>query len=155
VQGSGFGVQGSGFRFQGAGFRVQGSGCRVEGAKTVEGVPVVHLLGVRVCRRVVVHFHLDRKGNSNSHGARPVHQIISVHFHLHSENNCGVYRGTTYSLSPSRSPLSLSLSLSLTHTHTHTGRFSGRARLPPSSCAFPPAPIGGGTIITTTTGEKH
>ena len=51
-----FRVQGSGFRVQGSGFRAQGSGSRVQGSG----------------------FRVAFKGNSNAHGARPVHQIISM-----------------------------------------------------------------------------
>jgi len=72
LQGAGFRVQGSGFRVQGSGFRVQGSGFRVQGSgfRAQEGMCKVDVRKVDV--------RLPGKGNSNSHGARPVHPIITM-----------------------------------------------------------------------------
>jgi hypothetical protein len=69
VQGSGFRVQGSGFRVQGVVSRVSFSGGEAwpRGA-VVEGVGRIRKVDVR----------LTGKRNSNSHGARPVHLIITM-----------------------------------------------------------------------------
>ena len=65
VQGSGFRVQGSGFKIQGSGFRIQGSGFSVQGSEfRVQGSPASPRN---------VNIRLPGKGNSNSHGVRPVY----------------------------------------------------------------------------------
>ena len=97
VQGSGFRVHGAGFKVQGSGFRVQGVGCRVLGVGYLSFIvnelsvvrPAPEYLRDALLERPLFGaverlFHLDRKvdvrlpgkENSNSHGARPVHQII-------------------------------------------------------------------------------
>ena len=95
VQGSGFKVQGSGFRVQGSGFRVQGAGCRVQGSWSrvqgselrVEGFGFgfgawesEDLPSWKVDARLPGNENARLPGNenANSHGARSVHQIISM-----------------------------------------------------------------------------
>ena len=55
------------FTFQVSGFRVQGSGFGLQGSGSVKQYELFASIGRQI----------RRKGNSNSHGARPEHQIIS------------------------------------------------------------------------------
>ena len=73
VLGFGFRAEGSGFRVQGSGFRVQGSGLRAHDWWCFWVQDVRSRLWTRK-----VDVRLPEKGNSMSHGAKPVHQIISM-----------------------------------------------------------------------------